>query len=67
MPMIKVKEKLNKVHVDIWKPHYALLLSRKIYIIILLDAKTWKSWIMYLQSKDEFINIFQIWLSIVEN
>lgn len=43
MPMFEIKKKLNKVHVDLWGPYYALLLSGKIYAIILLYAKIWKS------------------------
>lgn len=53
-----VDKKLDKVYVDFWGPHYLVLLSSKIYTAILLEIKTRKSWIVYLQSKNEFIDTF---------
>lgn len=65
--MIEAKKKLKKVHIDLWGPHYLLLLSEKTYAAILLDTKIRKSWIIYLQSKDEFIDAFVTWVSKVKN
>lgn len=58
-PMTKVNEKLEEVHVDLWGPHYPPSLSGKTYAAILLDGKTRKSLVMYLRSKDEFVDAFQ--------
>lgn len=58
----KLKQKLKKVYVNLWRPYYPLLLLKKTYMVILLDAKTWRFWVIYLQSKDEFVNVFQTWL-----
>lgn len=66
-PMTEVEEKLEEIHVNLWGSHHPALLSEKKYVAILLNAKTRKTWIHYLQSKDEFVNIFQVWLPKVEN
>lgn len=66
-PMTEVNKKLKEVHVDLWGPHYPPSLSGKMYAAILLDAKMRKSWVMYLRSKDEFVDAFQTWLPVVEN
>lgn len=65
--MTEVKEKLEEVHVDLWGPHNPPLLSGKTYAAILLDAKTRKTWVMYLRLKDEFVDTFQTWLPKMEN
>lgn len=65
--MIEVSEKLEEVHVDLWGPHNLPLLSGKTYAAILLDAKTCNTWVYYLRSKDEFVDLFQVWLQKVEN
>ncbi len=64
--MTEVNEKLDEVHVDLWGPHYPPSLSGKTYAAILLDAKTRKSWVKYLRSKDEFVDVFITWLPIVK-
>lgn len=63
----EVDEKLEKIHVDLWGPHDPVSLSGKKYAGILLDAKTRKTWVIYLRSKDEFVDAFQVWLPKVEN
>lgn len=50
-PMTEVKEKLEEVHVDLWGPHNHPSISGKAYAAILLDAKTRKTWVIYLRSK----------------
>lgn len=60
--MTEAKEKLDEVHVDLWGPHYPPSLSGKTYAAILVDANTRKSWVSYLRSKDEFVDVFQVWL-----
>lgn len=52
---------------DLWGPHHPVSLLGKKYAAISLDAKTRKTWIHYLRSKNEFINIFQIYLPKIEN
>lgn len=66
-PMTKVNKKLEEVYIDLWGPHYPPSLSGKTYAAILLDAKTQKSWVVYLRSKDKFVDTFQTWLPVVEN
>lgn len=65
--MTEVKEKLEEVYVNLWGLHHLASLFGKKYTVILLDAKTRKTWIHYLQSKDEFVNVFQVCLPKVEN
>ena len=43
--MIKMSEKLKKVHVNFWELYNLPLLLGKIYVAILLDAKIYKIWI----------------------
>ena len=54
----KIDEKLDKVDVKMKKLHHSLYLSVKAYTIILLNAKTQKTWVFYLRLKDEFVNAF---------
>lgn len=65
--MTKVDEKLDKLHIDFWDPYYRASIWGKTYTVILLDTKTQKIWLIYLQSKDKFVNVFQVWLSKIEN
>lgn len=60
------KKKLDQVYINLWGPHHLELLAGKTYVAILLDKKTHKTQVIYLQLKDQFINTFQIWLSKVE-
>lgn len=64
--MTEMNKKPKKVHINLWGPHYLLSQSRNTYARILIDAKTKKSWILYLHSKDKFFDTFQKWLFIVE-
>ena len=66
-PMKKANEKLNKIHIDLWGPDDPPFLSKKTYAGIQLNAKTQKSWVLYLRSKDKFVDVFQVWLPVVEN
>lgn len=65
-PIIEAKKKLEEVYVNLWDPHYPPLLSKKTYIAILLDKKTRKSCVIYLHSKDEFVDVFITWVPKVE-
>lgn len=57
-PITKINKKTDKVHINLWGPYYPPFLSRTTYTIILLDTKTQKLWVKYLQFKDKFVNIF---------
>ena len=59
-PMTPAEDKLEKVHVDLWGSHDPLSLSGSTYTLILVCEKTRKSWVVYLRSKDEFVDASQI-------
>lgn len=61
------EKKLKKVYVDLWGPHNLPSLLGSTYIVILVCKKTRKTWVLYLRSKDKFVNVFQNWLPRVEN
>lgn len=54
----EANKKLKEVYIHLWGLHISFLLSEKIYMVILLGAKTCKIWGIYLCSKDEFIDAF---------
>ena len=64
--MSAANEKLEEVHADLWGPHDPPSQSGSTYAVILLCEHTRKSWTLYLRSKDEFVDAFQIWLPRVE-
>lgn len=41
--MTEASENFNKMHIDLWGPHYPLFLLKKTYAAILLNANTQKS------------------------
>ncbi len=56
--MTPIEEKLEEVHVDLWRPHNLPSLSGSTYAAIFVCEKTRKMWILYLRLKDEFVNAF---------
>ena len=56
--MTEVDGKLEKVYVNLWEQYHSLSLLGKTYTIILLDVKTWKTWVFYQYFKDKFMNVF---------
>lgn len=60
--MTPTTRKLKEIYADLWGPHDPPLLSRKTFVGLLLDEFTSKSWILPLRSKDEFFDIFKLWL-----
>lgn len=60
--MTIVNKKLNKIHVNFWAPHYPVLLLNKKYATIFLNKNLKKCQIAYLESKDKFVDKFQLWL-----
>ena len=65
--MTSTNKKLEEVYIDFWGPHNSVFLSRSIHMTISICEKTRKIWILYLYSKDEFVDAFQVWLPKVEN
>lgn len=65
--MTLAEDKPEEVHVDLWGPHNPLLLFGSIHASILVGEKSQKTWVLYPQSKDKFVDVFQIWISRVEN
>lgn len=53
---------LQEIHINLWGPHKPVSISDKSYIMLLLDEFICKSWIILLRSKDEFFNVFKLWL-----
>ena len=60
--MTPTTRKLKEIHADLWRPYDPLSLSEKIYIGLLLDEFIRKSWILPLRSKNEFFDVFKLWL-----
>lgn len=65
--MTPATQKLEEVHVDLWGPHYPPSFAGKQYAAILICSKTRKSWVIFLRTKDKFVDVFQTWLPQVEN
>ena len=60
--MTPTTRKLEEIHADLWGPHDLPSLSGRTYVGLLLDEFTRKSWILPLRSKDEFFDVFKLWL-----
>lgn len=65
--MTPAEDKLKEVHVNLWGPHNPPSLSGSTYTSIFVCEKSQKIWVLYPRSKDKFVDVFQIWLSRVEN
>lgn len=64
--MTLITHKLKEIHANLWKLYNPLLLLKKIYVGLLFNEFTYKSWILPLWSKDKFFNIFKLWLPCTE-
>lgn len=64
--MTSTLSKLEKVHANLWSLYYPRSISSKIYLAIFIYEFFWKTWILYLQNKNKFVNIFQTWLLDIE-
>lgn len=60
--MTPINKKLKEIYVDLWGPHNPPSLSDSSYAVIFLCEKSRKTRVLYLRSKDEFVDAFQIWL-----
>ena len=54
--------KLQEIYVDLWGLHNLPSLLDRIYMAFLLNEFTYKSWVLLLQSKDKFFDVFKLWL-----
>lgn len=59
-------EKLEEVHADFWGPHNPPSQWGSTYGTILMCEYTKKTWTLYLKGKNNFVNVFQAWLSRIE-
>lgn len=60
--MTLTTRKLQEIYVDLWRPHDPLSFLGRNYVTLLLNNYTWKSWILLLRSKNEFFDVFKLWL-----
>ena len=60
--MTPTTDKLEEVHADLWGPYNPPSQSGATYTAILMCKHTQKIWTLYLQKKDNFIDVFQAWL-----
>ncbi len=51
--------KREEVHMDLWGPHDLPPQSGSVYAAILMYEHTRKTWTLYLQGKDDFVDVFQ--------
>lgn len=65
--MIPAKDKLEKMHINLQNPYNSLSFSDSTYVLILACKKLQKTWVLYLQLKNKFVDVFQISLFKVEN
>lgn len=64
--MILIFNKLGEVRADLQGLYYLSPLFEKIYSAILCCKFIQQTWMLYLQSKDKFVDEFQIWLPNIE-
>lgn len=60
--MTPTTQRLQEIHTNLFRPHNLLSLLRRNYMILLLDEYNQKSWILLLRLKDEFFDMFKLWL-----
>lgn len=65
--MASTKLRLEEVYADLWGPHQPYSLSGKIYAAILICEHTRKSWVLFISSKDAFVEAFPNWVPQVES
>lgn len=55
------------MHADLWGPYNLFSQSGNVYAVIFMRENTQKTWILYIHTKDEFIDVLQTWLPQVKN
>ena len=63
----KVKQILEKVHLDVCEPMSSISLRRYVYYVSFLDDFSCETWIYFLKGKNEVFNKFKEYKSLVEN
>lgn len=56
--MTATSNKLEEIHANLWGPHDLPSQSRSTYIAILMCEYMRKTWTLYLQGKDDFVDVF---------
>lgn len=56
-------QKIKEIDTDLQGPHNPTSLSEKNYIALLFNKYTQKSWMLLLKLKNEFFDLFKLWLS----
>ena len=56
--MTPANVKLEEVYADLWGSHNPPSRSGNVYTAIFMCEHTKKTWTLYLQSKDEFVDVF---------
>ena len=56
--MTLMTDKLEEVHTHLWGPYNPPFQSGSTYIAMLICKHTQKTWTLYLQRKDNFIDVF---------
>ena len=64
--MTPANKKLEVVQADLWGPHNPPPRSGNVYAALIMCECTRKTWILYLQTRDKFVDAFQSWLPRVE-
>lgn len=60
--MTAITSKLEKMHADLWGLYRSASQSGNSYAGIFMCKQIQKTWTLYLQEKDNFVNAFQAWL-----
>lgn len=57
--MIPITKKLKEIHTNLWSLYDPPSQSSSTYTVILICEYTWKTWNLYFQGKNNFIDAFQ--------
>ncbi len=64
--MTTITNKQEEVYADLLGPYDPPSQSESIYIAILMCEHIRKTWTLYLRRKDNFVDVFQVWLLRIE-
>lgn len=65
--MTLITRRLQEVHADLWGSYKPASILRKNYVALLLNISIRKSWILFLRNKNEFFDMFKLWLPRIES
>ena len=60
--MTPITRRLHEVYANLWGPHKPASISGKSYVALLLNEFTRKLWVLMLRIKDEFFDVFKLYL-----